>query len=252
MNTALDRYLDKVIEIADLRDPAKEERVREELYDHLREKISDLKTEGYSEHEAILKAMEDHGKPIIIGYRLRPWRFIDVRARGTARGFIAIGPKARGVVAIGGIAVGIFAVGGVSAGLVSFGGLALGMLFAWGGAAIGGLVYGGLACGVVACGGMAVGVVAAGQTAAGLWVPGAWETLWTHYSWETVPKMLHGLGKFLSYGTRSGRTAQEFFQMQGIISMILCVPMAIAIGFQVILLKREHKRLEEIEPSIVE
>ena len=77
-------------------------------------------------------------------------------ARGTARGFIAIGDIAVGFIAIGGLARGVFAFGGVSIGVVSFGGASLGMI-ALGGLAVGAIALGGMAMGYYALGGSAVG-----------------------------------------------------------------------------------------------
>ena len=67
--------------------------VRAELEDHLLEKVDELKHDGLERAEAILQAIEDHGNPVVVGYRLRKWSLIDVRTRGTARGVIAIGPR---------------------------------------------------------------------------------------------------------------------------------------------------------------
>src|SRR5512138_525425 len=142
MKGTIDRYLDQVMAVADIRDRAREAQVRAELRDHLEQKVDALVVEGYDKAEALVKAIEDHGRPVIVGYRLRPWRLVDVRLRGTARGVIAIGPRARGIVAIGGLAIGVFAFGGIALGAVSFGGCALALLLAWGGLAGGGLAYG--------------------------------------------------------------------------------------------------------------
>ena len=74
----------------------------------------------------------------------------------TARGWIAIGPRAVGGLAFGGMAAGGVAFGGLSFGLFSIGGLCAGLL-AWGGIAVGGLAVGGGAAGYVAIGGFAMG-----------------------------------------------------------------------------------------------
>jgi hypothetical protein len=247
MRGMIDRYLDRVMAVADISDPARESQIRQELRDHLEQKVSALQTQGYDPAEALVKAVEDHGNPILIGYRLRPWKFLDVRLRGTARGVIAIGPKAHGIVAIGGMAVGIFAFGGLSVGLVSFGGLALGLLLAWGGVALGTFVYGGLALGVVAFGGMAVGVIASGGGAAGIWVPGAGGTLWSHYNWQTVPTWWKGIGHWLSYDGRSRKETQAFYSFAGILNLIMIATLFLGSGLQMWFTMKEAKRIKSID-----
>jgi hypothetical protein len=81
----------------------------------------------------------------------------DVRQRGIARGWIAIGDVAFGVLlSIGGIAFGGIAIGGVALGGLTLGGLALGG-FSLGGLAVGYLAMGGLAVGIQgAVGGAAI------------------------------------------------------------------------------------------------
>jgi hypothetical protein len=252
MQRAMERYLDQVMCIADIRDNSKESHVREELLDHLEEKAESLKQEGYNDAEAMIKAIEDHGNPILIGYKLRSWRLIDVRLRGTARGVIAIGPKAHGVIAIGGIAVGFIAFGGIAFGVFSFGGLALALLLAWGGLAGGAFAYGGLAIGLIAFGGVAVGVIAAGGTAAGLWVPGAGSTLWSYYTWETVPNWWRSIGELLSFNPNSPTEKEAFTRLIGFLSVTTVVVITIGILIQSLLLYKERKRIKTINPSIVE
>lgn len=85
-------------------------------------------------------------------------------ARGTAKGWLAIGDISYGVVlSVGGIAVGGIAIGGLSCGVLSLGGLALG-IWALGGAAGGWLAAGGAAIAVV---GALGGFAAAGEYAVG-------------------------------------------------------------------------------------
>ena len=77
----------------------------------------------------------------------------------TARGIIAIGPRAiggiacgyraKGVIALGGIAMGVVACGGISVGLVSLGMLSLGVLLGLGGLAIGTIANGTWPIGIV-------------------------------------------------------------------------------------------------------
>ena len=61
-----------------------------------------------------------------------PLVHITTSQNATAKGIIAIGPKAVGVISLGGLSAGIFSVGGLSVGLLALGGLAIG------GGAIGG------------------------------------------------------------------------------------------------------------------
>lgn len=162
----MERYLDRVMLVADRRgDDAKE--VRQELADHLYAKMEALMGEGMSKENAIMIALRESGKPAIIGYRLRePWRLIDVRAHGTARGIIAIGPKAVGVVAFGGYAVGIVAMGGIGIGVISIGFLALGCI-AFGTLGVGGYALAAMAFGLIAYGGLSVGLFAGGDKTLG-------------------------------------------------------------------------------------
>lgn len=89
-----------------------------------------------------------------------------MRTHGTARGFIAIGPKA----------IGVFAFGGFALGLVAFGGFALGL---------------------VALDGFACGIIATGATVIGLWVPEAAKAI-SYFSSETVPHYLQYFDAFLT------------------------------------------------------
>jgi hypothetical protein len=199
MNT-LNRYLDRVLVYAN-KPEAEATSVRQELKDHLLQKIEDLAAGGMPREEAVLEALRQHGSPKVVGYGLRgPFPWVDIRSHGTARGVIAIGPKAVGVFAFGGLAVGIFAVGGFSLGLFSAGGFALGLLMAWGGFATGGVVSGGMALGVVAVGGMAVGLVAAGGSALAEWVPQGWTQSGSssHYTDANVPPILKSLEPLLN------------------------------------------------------
>lgn len=200
MKSILDRYLDRVLIYANKPD-AESETVRKELKDHLLQKVEDLVRNGLPPEEAKLEALRQHGSPQVIGYRLRgPFPWIDIRSRGTARGVIAIGPKAIGIFAFGGFAAGIFSFGGFSLGLFSAGGFALGLLFAWGGFSMGGVVSGGIALGIVAVGGMAVGLLAAGGAGVGAWVPHGWNHpgSTSYYTDANVPSYLKSLEPLLN------------------------------------------------------
>jgi hypothetical protein len=200
MKSILDRYLDRVLVYANK--PASEsEAIRKELKDHLQQKVEDLVKNGLPREEATLEALRQHGSPKVIGYKLRgPFPWIDIRSYGTARGVIAIGPKAVGIFAFGGFAVGIFSFGGFSLGLFSVGGFALGLLFAWGGFGMGGVVSAGMALGIVAVGGMAVGLLAAGGAGVGAWVPHGWNHpgSTSHYTDANVPPFLRSLNPLLN------------------------------------------------------
>ena len=145
MSRALQKYLDRVMIYAN-RDEKDAAQIRAEQEDHLLKKIADLEADGLSREDAVFQAIEGHGHPRTVGYGLRKrFSWVDVRTHGTARGFIAIGPKAIGVFAFGGAAFGLFAFGGFALGLVAFGGLALAALLSFGGCyvAIIGFAYGG-------------------------------------------------------------------------------------------------------------
>lgn len=175
MSRALQKYLDRVMIYAN-RNQTDAAQIRAEQEDHLLKKMADLEADGLSREDAVFQAIEDHGNPRTVGYGLRKrFAWVDVRTHGTARGFIAIGPKAVGVVAIGGAAFGFFAFGGLAVGLVGFGGLALAALLSFGGCSVAiiGFAYGGCAFGLVALGGFACGIIAMGGVAIGLLVPEA-------------------------------------------------------------------------------
>jgi len=200
MKSIIDRYLDRVLVYANK--PATEaEGIRTELKDHLLQKVEDLAKSGLPREEAVLEALRQHGSPKVIGYRLRgafPW--IDIRSHGTARGVIAIGPRAIGVFAFGGMAVGVVACGPFAVGLFSAGFVALGLCWAWAFLAMGGIVTSFVAIGVVASGFFAIGMVAKGDTAIGAWVPptGSGPGAFSHYTVENVPLFLRSFESILN------------------------------------------------------
>ena len=165
MSQAIERYLNRVMLYADRRDAADAERIRNELHDHLLTKVEQLEAEGIPREDAVFQAIEDHGHPRTVGYGLRPaFPWLDVRTHGTARGVIAIGPRAVGVVAMGGMGVGVFSFSGLGVGVFGWGGVMACLLYAWAGIALVplGLAYAGIAVGLVAVGGVAIGPIAAG------------------------------------------------------------------------------------------
>ncbi len=213
MKSLIDRYLDRVLIYANKPD-SEAEALRQELKDHLLQKVDDLITDGVPREEATLEALRQHGSPKMIGYKLRdPFPWIDVRSHGTARGVIAIGPRAVGIFACGGVAIGVVAFGGAAVGLFSAGGLAVGLLAAWAGLGLGGIVNAGLAVGIVATGGLAIGLVALGGLAIGAWVPSFWSGGEVHryYTPENVPPFLKSLEPLLNGCTYFDRHVFTFF-----------------------------------------
>ncbi|MBI1314892.1 hypothetical protein GC176_26655 [bacterium] len=188
MSQSVETYLDRIMQCAAISDPDDASRIRAEQRDHLEEKIERLKERGVAAEDAVFQAIDEHGDPVTVGYGLRPrLPLIDIRARGTARGIIAIGPKAVGIVAFGGLSVGVFAFGGLSCGVFAIGGLTAALLFSWGGMAIVplGIAYAGFAVAPIAVGGFALGIVAAGGFAAGAYAVGGVSV--SHYSAESAP-----------------------------------------------------------------
>ncbi len=250
MKGAVERYIDRVMAIADVRDPQKKQAIRNELSDHLDEKIGHFVSEGVSETEAILKSIEDLGNPTVVGYRFRTWRLIDVRLTGTARGVIAIGPRAIGVVAVGGLAMGVLAVGGCAIGLIPMGGLALGLVFAYGGFALAPISYGGFAVGALAMGGYAVGVLAMGGKAMGMWVPGAGQVMGTYYTADTVPVQLQMAGQWLRTFTGASRNQPGAQSGWFILTASTMLIMWTCVLLYTFLQLREKKRIREIDPYL--
>ncbi len=191
----IDLYIGRVLRLAEL-PKDREAEVREEISGHLTETAEKLMKTGLYAKDATWKAIEQYGHPRVVGSRLRrPWQWVDIRQHGTARGFIAIGPKAVGVFAFGGFAAGIFAVGGTSIALFGVGGFTIGLLLAWGGLAIGGTAFGGLAAGIAAGGGVTFGVVAYGGSCYALLSPitSSSAAIHSYYTLATAPEWLKSL-----------------------------------------------------------
>lgn len=238
MSLAIETYLDRVMAYAN-RTGEEALAIREELQDHLLEKIERLRQRMAME-DAVFTAIEESGQPLVVGYRLRPaFPLIDVRIRGTARGVIAIGPRAVGVFAFGGIAIGVFAVGAVSLGMVGIGLVTAAMFFGWAGAAVVpfGVASAGLALGLVSIGVVAVGVVAGGWYATGLWAAGV--NAASFFPYETVPEWIRWIGPYVMSVPEQAYLA--FF----IVAVVL--PVAIVGGRAI---HREQLRLERIDPSL--
>jgi len=242
MSRALQKYLDRVMIYAN-RNEADAARIRAELEDHLLKKIADLETDSLSREDAVFQAIEDHGHPRTVGYGLRqrfPW--VDVRTEGTARGFVAIGPKAVGVIALGGAAFGLLAFGGMAVGLITFGGLALAALLSFGGCSVAliGFAFGGFALGLIAYGGFACGIIATGGGAIGLWVPQAGKAI-SYFSRETVPHYLQYFDAFL--------TTKRTFIVTMLVFYAMLFPVLLVQG---ILTRKEYQRIKKADPKLVE
>ncbi|MCX5659599.1 MAG: permease prefix domain 1-containing protein [Planctomycetota bacterium] len=242
MSLALEQYLDRVLAYAN-RSPDDAAAIRAELKDHLESRVAEFEAEGLAREDAIFKSIEAHGNPRKVGYGLRPrFAWIDIRTHGTARGFIAIGPKAIGVFAFGGTAVGVFALGGLSIGALSYGGFALGAFLAYGGLAVAplGLALGGIALGAVAVGGMAVGLVASGGCAAGLFTLNSGASA-TWFAEGDAPVIL----QWLSLAVRNPRYVQWSFV--GFYAFFLPT-----FGMSQLLMRRESKRILGADPTLAE
>ncbi|UCC23481.1 MAG: hypothetical protein JSW23_05360 [Planctomycetota bacterium] len=240
MSRALQKYLDRVMIYAN-RNEKDAAQIRAELEDHLLKKIADLEESGLSREDAVFGAIEEHGHPRTVGYGLRKrFSWVDVRTHGTARGFVAVGPKAVGIIAMGGVAFGLFAFGGLAVGLITFGGLALAALFSFGGlsAAVFGYAYGGFALGLVAVGGFACGLIATGGMAIGLIVPQAGtsiapqnSSLYTQYLQDSflMSRQITVISTFLFWGT-----------------------LVILILTYLVLTKMEYHRINRADPKLVD
>jgi hypothetical protein len=170
MSRALQKYLDHVMIYANRKedDAAK---IRLELEDHLRQKITELEAQDLPSEDAVLQAIKAHGSPRTVGYGLRKgFPLFDVRTEGTARGIVAVGPRAVGVIAFGNVAVGLFAFGHICLGFIAFGAVALAGSVAVGGVSLAPL---GAAVGLAAVGQVACGIIAGGGVAVGLSIPWA-------------------------------------------------------------------------------
>lgn len=216
--------------------------IRAELKEHLLDKADDLQANGLSTDQALSQAIEDHGAPKTIGYALRPrFKWLDVRTHGTARGIIAIGPKAVGVVAIGGIATGVFAYGVLSLGLLSCGLLGIGLLIALGGVAIAPF---GAATGLIAIGLVAMGLVSVGIWATGWFIISGlmWEGATYCYSisqetWGTAPAYIQHIYKVLIPLC----TIRNIFYESSIVLLIA----------KLFLSRKELNRIKKADPSLV-
>jgi hypothetical protein len=239
MSRALKKYLDDVMAYAN-REQDDATGIRAELEDHLLQKVAELEAQHLPREDAIFQAIEDHGSARTVGYSLRKgFALLDVRTEGTARGFVAIGPKAVGVIAFGGMAVGLFAFGGLAIGAIAFGWLALAALISCGsislapmGAALGLAVLGRIAFGMVACGGLAVG----------LWVPWAVDRV----------SLLAG-----DNGLRFLQFLQDFRSYAGEVGVLVIVSWLFMIfpfltGLMGAIENLEYQRIKKTDPKLAE
>jgi hypothetical protein len=243
MKSILDRYLDRVLVYANK--PASEsEAIRTELKDHLLQKVEDLVKSGLPRAEATLEALRQHGAPKIIGYKLRgPFPWIDIRSHGTARGVIAIGPKAVGIFAFGNVAVGVVACGTVAVGLFSVGFLAFGLLFAWALLGVGGIATAYIAIGIVAVGYVAIGVLVEGMITIAVYNnPGILSDFSvSYYTADSVPIFLKCLEPM--------KNASDFLsQYVFMIILPVCLLVAFALGY---LKYREGKRVASADDWLI-
>jgi hypothetical protein len=236
MSRALQKYLDHVMLYAN-RKQEDAVKIRVELEDHLRQKIADLEAQGLTREDAVFQAIEDHGHPRTIGYGLRKgFALLDVRTQGTARGFIAIGPRAVGIIAFGNVAVGLFAFGNITLGAVAFGTLALAALVSFGGISLAPL---GTALGLAAVGRFACGMIACGGLAVGLWIP-----------WAIDRVGLLNVDNAVEF-------LQPFLNSTGNIAVFVIIPWLWLVfpllnGIMCSLKKDEYLRIKKIDPKLVE
>lgn len=198
MNHRLTVYLDQVMTYANL-PPGEDDKVRQELLDHLLERVDELRRSGATQDDAVFRAVHDHGRPSIVGYGLRPaFPWIDVRMRGTARGVIAVGPRAVGILSFGFVSTGVVSFGILSLGVFGVGAFALGLILGLGGIGIGGLALGFTAVGAIAAGFVSAGILSAGTYTAGMWVFRGAHSL-SYFDHHTVPGWLQQLGFTLGF-----------------------------------------------------
>ena len=238
MSRALQKYLDHVMIYAN-RKPDDAAKIRFELEDHLRQKMTELEAQGAASEDAVARAIKAHGSVRTVGYGLRKgFALLDVRTEGTARGFVAIGPRAVGVIAFGHVAVGLFAFGTLSLGMLSFGTVALAGLVSVGGASLAPL---GIAAGLAAVGRVACGVVAGGGVAVGLSVPWAIDRV-SLLSGDNGFQYLQHFRTFARYGT--GNFVVELLALW--IFMVFPFLRGIMCSIQ----RDEYRRIKKADPDI--
>jgi len=215
--------------------------LRSELRDHLLKKIDDLQAEGLCDSDATYQAINKHGHPRIVGYGLRKrFPLVDIRLQGTARGVIAIGPKAVGIFAFGGYtAVGVFAFGGCAIGVIALGGFSAALLFAFGGIGIATFASGGFVIGLLAMGGFASGIVAVGGYAIGLLAEGGKAI--SYFDKNNAPAFMKSLLIFIRNGEAFKWIIFTFVPVVLVLSVLTNIFTA-----------RERRRIQEADPWLQE
>jgi len=212
-------------------------KIRAELEDHLRQKTADLEAEGLPREDAVFQAIEDHGTARTVGYSLRKgFALLDVRTEGTARGFIAVGPRAVGIIAFGNVAVGLFAFGNFAFGVLAFGALTIAGLLSVGGISVAPF---GAAVGLASIGRAAFGMIACGGLALGLQVPWAID------------------GVNLLSGDNGIQFLQHFQTHEGtvaLIAIILWLLLAVPVlnGVMCSIKRNEYLRIEKADSKLIE
>jgi hypothetical protein len=236
MSRALQKYLDQVMLYAN-RKEEESAKIRAELEDHLRQKTADLEAEGLPREDAVFQAIEDHGTARTVGYSLRKgFALLDVRTEGTARGFIAVGPRAVGIIAFGNVAVGLFAFGNFAFGVLAFGALTIAGLLSVGGISVAPF---GAAVGLASIGRAAFGMIACGGLALGLQVPWAID------------------GVNLLSGDNGIQFLQHFQTHEGtvaLIAIILWLLLAVPVlnGVMCSIKRNEYLRIEKADSKLIE
>ncbi|MHC4692515.1 MAG: permease prefix domain 1-containing protein [Planctomycetota bacterium] len=235
MSRALQKYLDQVLLYAN-RKEEESEKIRTELEDHLRQKTADLQAGGLTREDAVFQAIEEHGSARTVGYSLRKgFSLLDVRTEGTARGFIAIGPRAVGIIAFGNFAFGLFAFGNIALGALAFGALTIAGLLSVGGISLAPL---GVAVGLAAVGRAAFGMIACGGLALGLRVPWAIDGV-NLLSGDNGIQFLH------HFGTHEGTIA--------LIAITLWLFLAVPVlnGVMCSIKRNEYLRIQKADPKLI-
>lgn len=245
MSQALEKYLNYIMTYANRTPSSDAAQIREELRDHLLKKIEDLQTQGIKPEDAVYQAIEDHGHPRTVGYGLRkPFPLLDVRTHGTARGFIAIGPKAIGIIAVGGLAIGVFSYGAISLGLLSLGLLSFGLINSIGGLSLAplGFAFGAIAVGLLAAGLLSIGVTAMGLLAISI----IHHPVYSHdslriISWFTAQNAPNYLLQLKNIANFCAWTWLPFYTS--------CI---VLLTIYLILYRKEHRRIQQADWKLAE
>ncbi len=242
MSRAIETYLDRVMAYAN-QTGQKATAIRKELCDHLLEKVDELEARGVPIEDAVFQAVEENGRADVVGHGLRPkFPWIDVRTKGTARGVIAIGPKAIGVFAFGGMAIGVFAIGGLAIGVFGMGGLVLAALFGFGSIAVVplGFADAGIGIGLLSASGVAIGVIAGGWVAIGCWAGG--DYVYSLYAAQTAPRSLRWIDWFFP----SSGYEQAIF-----VAVLVCLFLSLQAA-SLILMARERRRISKVDSTVAD